>query len=131
MASVDWSADSTVVKSECKGYQMLYWNAVSGKQLRENQRDTERHTWTGALGFPVMGIWDPEQDGTDINTTDRSKTGEYVVTGDDSNKVKVFKYPCVVEGAPARVYTGRASHVMRCRFNLDDSWMIFVGSKDR
>lgn len=40
-------------------------------QVRQNQRDTMWHTWTVTLGFPVMGIWQPGDDGTDINSACR------------------------------------------------------------
>jgi hypothetical protein len=42
-------------------------------QITLNQRDTDWETYTCILGFPVMGIWPPESDGTDINSVDRSK----------------------------------------------------------
>jgi hypothetical protein len=28
-------------------------------------------SWTCVLGFPVMGIWQPDTDGTDVNSVDR------------------------------------------------------------
>eukprot|EP00955_Chlamydomonas_euryale_P117744 366495-Chlamydomonas_euryale.AAC.2 len=49
-------------------------------QVKENQRDTRWATWTCVLGFPVMGIWPPGTDGTDINSCDRSPSGR---CGDD------------------------------------------------
>lgn len=42
-------------------------------QITLNQRDTEFASWTSNLGFPVMGIWPPYSDGTDVNSVDRSK----------------------------------------------------------
>ena len=40
-------------------------------------------------GFPVMGIWPPESDGTDVNSADRSAAGRHLVTSDDLGLVKV------------------------------------------
>ena len=45
-------------------------------QITMPQRDTDFATWTVSLGFPVMGIWPNEADGTDINCVDRSKDGQ-------------------------------------------------------
>jgi hypothetical protein len=39
------------------------------------------------LGFPVMGIWPPDSDGTDINSLDRSPSGQYLLTADDKGRV--------------------------------------------
>ena len=65
-----------------------------------------RATWTATLGWPVQGIWPSVDDGTDINTVDRSYTtlsgletppDNYflLATGDDHSKVKIYRYPCI------------------------------------
>lgn len=88
------------------------------------------HTYTNMLGFPVMGIWPPDSDGTDINSLDRSKNRQWVVTSDDDGKVKLFNYPCVIEDAPHRAYRGHSSHVLSVRFNCDDSLVCSGGGHD-
>ena len=40
--------------------------------MTDEQRDTEWETWTCNFGFPVMGIWPPDYDNTDINMVARS-----------------------------------------------------------
>jgi hypothetical protein len=42
-------------------------------QITMPQRDTDWSTWTSRLGFPVMGVFPPGFDGTEINAVDRSK----------------------------------------------------------
>jgi WD40 repeat protein len=73
---VDWSADSSVLMTNCAGYEALYWSPRSCKPLMTDQRDTPWASWTCVLGFPVMGIWPDGSDGTDINAVDRSAAGE-------------------------------------------------------
>lgn len=69
-------------------------------------RDEKWATWTATLGWPVQGIWPSVDDGTDINTVDRSYTtlsgletppDNYflLATGDDHSKVKIYRYPCI------------------------------------
>lgn len=67
--------------------QLLYLDPRTGKQVKENQRDTRWATWTCVLGFDVMGIWPRDSDGTDINSCDRSPSGRYLLTADDFGKV--------------------------------------------
>lgn len=94
------------------------------EQVKENQRDTVWDTWTSTLGFPVMGIWEPDMDGTDINSCDRSpllkgktireivkpRPGEehdedfitrslsrgHLVTANDDGTVGLYHYPSVL-----------------------------------
>ncbi len=72
------------------------------------------------LGFPVMGIWPPYSDGTDINAVDVSPSqfpsDKIVVTGDDDGKVNIMNYPCVVKNAPRYTYRGHGAHVTNVRF---------------
>lgn len=88
------------------------------KQIQRNQRDRLWDTWTSTLGFPVMGIWEPDMDGTDINACDRSpllknKTMRevvnpgleddhrfysrgHLVTANDDGTVGLYHYPSVL-----------------------------------
>jgi hypothetical protein len=101
-----------------------------------------RYTWTDTLGFPVMGIWQDDSDGTDINSVDRADVGAacmddtargvllataaesadrvpgagYLVTADDFAFVKLFNFPVVWDDAPFKCFRGHSSHVtcVRC-----------------
>ena len=131
-------------------------------------------TWTCVLGFPVMGIWRLGQgtDGTDVNAVSRSYPsspgltnflegmGQVLVTGSDDGMVRLFNYPCVVEGAPCRraaagrvgihgrkrcadvehtrvchrhrrELRGHAAHVANVRVSPDNALVVSVGGRDR
>lgn len=117
---VDWSADSRLLQSNCGSYEIIYWDARRCKALRSTrdriEADAKWDKFTCVLGFPVMGIWPDDSDGTDVNALQVSPCGDYVVTADDFGTVKVFNAPCVVEDAPARTGTGHSSHVSNVRF---------------
>ncbi|KAK3262091.1 hypothetical protein CYMTET_29036 [Cymbomonas tetramitiformis] len=120
--------------SNSQSYEILYWNAATGAQIKESMRDVQWDTWTCVLGFPVMGIWPLDGEGahgTDVNSVDRSPSHKYVVTADDRNQVKLFNYPCVVRQAPNRMYRGHASHVLHVRFSPDETHLVSVGGVDR
>ena len=82
---VDWSADNRLLRSTCGAYELLHWNTSTGKQFLSSndslESDTVWFTETCVLGFPVMGIWPPGSDGTDINAVDVSHALKLVVTG--------------------------------------------------
>lgn len=33
---LDWSNDSSLIKSNCSGYEVLFWNPKTGKQVRRS-----------------------------------------------------------------------------------------------
>eukprot|EP00210_Caulerpa_lentillifera_P000626 g605.t1 len=156
---LDWSTESCILQSVDTSREILYWNGRSGKQITSNQRDTSWFTYTLPLGFPVMGIWPDEADGTDVNSVCRSSTGlssngaekellvassehrvhndeeeekeGYLVTADDDSFVKLFNFPVLADDAPFRCYRGHSSHVMCIRFSCDDRTVFSVGGFDR
>lgn len=56
-------------------------------------RDTEWASQTCTLSFQTLGIWPENADGTDVNTSDRSKDKSIIATGDDWGRVKIYNYP--------------------------------------
>ncbi|GFR46990.1 hypothetical protein Agub_g8644, partial [Astrephomene gubernaculifera] len=128
---LDWAADSGGLQSVDQAYELLYFDPRTGKQLKTNQRDTRWNGWSCLLGFPVMGIWFPDSDGTDINAVHASPSGKYVLTADDRGRVRLLNFPCVVQSAPAREYGGHCSHVMNVRWGADETYAVSVGGKDR
>ena len=95
---VDWSEKDEdtgeyLLQTVCGAYETLFYRPEPSKdrrmhskmlalangevwpvaeQICTNQRDRSWDTWTSTLGFAVMGIWEPDRDGTDINACDRS-----------------------------------------------------------
>ena len=96
--TVDWSADGALLRSADHSYELLVWDAATGKQAAANTRDVAWATHTAVLGFPVMGVWPADSDGTDVNALHVSHAGGHVLTADDFGTVKLFNAPCVVRG---------------------------------
>jgi hypothetical protein len=65
------------------------------------------------------------------NAVCRSGSGAVVATADDSGKVKLFRWPCVVKGARYTEHCGHSSHVTNCRFTAGDECLVTVGGNDR
>eukprot|EP00775_Hariotina_reticulata_P001782 gene1782-2116_t len=145
---LDWAQNSRIIQTSCGAYELLYFDATTGKQVQHNQRDTVWASYTNTLGFSVMGIWPDYSDGTDINAVCRSyqaaswkhhdplaadeqQQQQLLATAGDDGRLRLFNYPVCVEDAPARVYAGHSSHVMNVCFSPHNKWVASVGGKDR
>jgi hypothetical protein len=142
---LDWSRDNRIIQSTCGARELLYWDVAAGTQMLSSsdcvEGDTEWATQSVDLGFGVMGIWQSNQDGSDINTVDVADAaaippavseargpfkdvakGSLVATGDDGGCLSVYHYPCVVKHAPGREGRAHSSHVLSCK------WLNSIGN---
>ncbi|KAK3531828.1 hypothetical protein QTP70_029719 [Hemibagrus guttatus] len=129
---LDWSTNSQYIVTNSGDYEILYWEASTGKHITSAEvvRNLEWATSTCVLGFGVFGIWPDGADGTDINAVCRSNNRGVLASGDDFGKVRLFSYPCSQPRAPSHVYGGHSSHVTNVAFLHDDSQLISTGGKD-
>ncbi|KAK2831436.1 hypothetical protein Q7C36_016522 [Tachysurus vachellii] len=129
---LDWSTNSQYIVTNSGDYEILYWEASTGKHITSAEvvRNLEWATSTCVLGFGVFGIWPDGADGTDINAVCRSNNRGVLASGDDFGKVRLFSYPCSQPRAPSHVYGGHSSHVTNVAFLHDDSHLLSTGGKD-
>ncbi|XP_023207042.1 echinoderm microtubule-associated protein-like 2 isoform X2 [Xiphophorus maculatus] len=129
---LDWSADSQYFVTNSGDYEILFWEASSGKHVTnmDTVRNLEWATSTCTLSFSVFGIWPDGADGTDINAVCRSHDGSLLASADDFGKVQLFSFPCSQPRAPSHEYGGHSSHVTNVAFLHDDSHLISTGGKD-
>ena len=130
---LDFSADSSFMRSVSTDEELLYWDMESGKQVTSasSLRDTKWATTRCVLGWAVQGIWPKFSDKTDVNSCDRSKDGTLIATGDDFHMVKIFKYPCVREQSNFKAYKGHSEHVPTVRFSACGQYLYSVGGIDK
>jgi len=60
---IDWSEKSDFLKSICGAFELLYWDVSNGKLMlngRNALRDEKWSSFNCILGWPVKGIWPPE-----------------------------------------------------------------------
>lgn len=131
LSHIDWSQDSRLLMINSQANELLFMDLASKKQVNASStKDTEWASMTCIFGWPVQGIW-PGLDYTDVNSTDRSRNGQLLATGDDFGCVKLFKYPCVVEQAQFNDYHGHSSHVTKVRFSANDEYVVSTGGNDK
>nr|XP_055052698.1 echinoderm microtubule-associated protein-like 2 isoform X1 [Misgurnus anguillicaudatus] len=129
---LDWSVDSQFIVTNSGDYEILFWEASSGKHITSADavRNLEWASSTCVLGFSVFGIWPEGADGTDINAVCRSHDKQLLASADDFGKVHLFSNPCSQPRAPSHIYGGHSSHVTNVAFLHDDSHLISTGGKD-
>lgn len=128
---LDWSNDSNFIVCNSQAAELKFLNVKGQKQMRSSDtKDIKWQTWTCKFGFPVQGIW-AGVDYTDVNTVCRSENQKYLATGEDSQKIKLFKYPCVKEKSQFKSYIAHSSHVTRVRFMLKDNLLVSIGGNDK
>jgi len=123
-----------------RDYQILYWLTATGKRLISDYPvDTAYDPWTCLLGWPVQGIWNEADDGSDVNAVVISGKpeaqltpgkGNVVVTGDDFGQVNLYSYPVIQKKPPVKKYRGHSAHVYSLSFTPNDKYLISSGAGD-
>jgi WD40 repeat protein len=138
ITQLDWSIDGKLIQANDNAYELLFHD-VDEKDYKNSAqhtsptdiRDTKWASQTCILGWPVQGIFDPTQDGTDVNCVDASPSRTLTVTGDDYGNVNLYRYPVAAEGNKFKAFEGHSSHVVNTRFTPDEKWVVSVGGNDR
>jgi len=138
VTQLDWSQDGEKLKTNDTSYEILYYDARTVKKDPHGvsaYRDEHWDTWTCILGWPVQGIFTGSMDGSDINGVARThqphEDGYHLLaTADDFGKVKLFRYPSMVEESEFIEGTGHSSHVTMVDFSRDDEYLFSAGGND-
>ena len=115
-----------------QAYELMWLDVNSQTRISASgAKNIDWYTWTSVLGFPVKGIWPPCSDFSDVNSVCRNTGRNILATADDFGKVKLFKYPCVVENASCNSYMGHSSHVTKIKFTNNDKYVVSTGGNDK
>jgi len=124
ISHLDWSVDSKYIRTNDGNYEILFYDVLEGRQETNGAKtlqDVEWHTHTCPISWATQGIWNKGMDGTDINHCDRTVDPhpdgyQLLATGDDFGKVKIYRYPSMVEPSESVVCRGHSSHVTKVKF---------------
>ena len=131
LTHLDWASDSSAIVANSQAYEIFWVNTEGFSRINASSaKDIDWYTWTCVLGFPVIGIF-PGVDFSDVNTVCRSNNRQILASGEDTSKVKIFKYPCYEEGAKNKEYFGHSSHLTEVKFLENDNYLISVGGNDK
>jgi hypothetical protein len=95
---LDFSDDSTLLHVNTQGLVALIYDIRTGKQAPRQTADVKWATWTCPLGKNVAGVFRQRGFRGSVLSLDRCCDHMTLATGDTQGLVKLFKYPCPVEG---------------------------------
>ncbi len=132
LTHVDFSRDSTLMRSSDGANEVLFWGVPDCVQNPRtiSLKDIKWATSTVVYGWDVRSIWPSGSDGTDINAVDVTRDGDAIITADDNGHVKLFRYPAAGDGQVFKAYLGHSSHVLNARFSFDGHRAFTCGGMD-
>lgn len=139
VTNVDFSADGAALQSNCLAYELLF-HSVDEKEPKNSKhnpsgatqlRDTKWESQNCLFGWPVQGVFDPTQDGSDVNSGDANADRTLYVTGDDYGLVNLYRYPVLANTHGKRTAAAHSSHVVTVRFSPDGKRVISTGGGDK
>lgn len=133
IVSVDWSEDSTYLRTVCGAHELLFFTVENCEQDTSGASNTKGTKWannSAKYGWLVTGIFPAATDGTHINHVDFSSDGSLIVTGDDYGLVNVWRNPARAGAKPISL-RGHSEHVVRTYFTRGNDYIISVGGYDK
>lgn len=133
IVSVDWSEDSSYLRSVCGAHELLFFKTDDYSQDPSGASNTTGIKWANnhaKYGWLVTGIFPSGTDGTHINDVDFSNDGQLIATGDDYGLVNVWRNPAR-SGAKPISLRGHSEHVVRTRFTKGNDYLISIGGYDK
>ncbi|XP_055623967.1 echinoderm microtubule-associated protein-like 2 isoform X2 [Toxorhynchites rutilus septentrionalis] len=132
ISHMDWSKNSQVLRTNSGDYELLFWNPTLCRQITSHAtvRNLEWATQSCSICFETVGIWPENFDGTDINSVCKDGEEQFLVTADDTGKVRLFSYPASQPKSLSHSYRGHSSHVTTVKFMFDGVRLLSGGGLD-
>lgn len=134
--TMDWSTDSVHLQSCSSGpsFECVIHDAKQGETTGDGAErlcNEAWESWTATIGWGVTGAYPDHAAPADVTATARSFDRDLLATADDYGGVKIYRWPCVRPGAPAKVYAGHGARVSAVRFTPDSAYLASAGDGDR
>lgn len=135
---IDWTTDSVYMQVENANFELLYFNAKKGIQLKEGAamlKDAPWKNWSLTIGWPAQGIYSPDYPNEYFTCADRSKVIEelgyqLLAVGNSDGQVLVYKYPSLSPGSDFIELTGHSGPISEIRFDKASKTLFTLGSDD-
>jgi WD40 repeat protein len=133
ITSVDWSEDSSMIRSVCGAYELLFFNIDEGVQDPSGASGTVDTIWasnTAKFGWLVDGIFPGNTDGTHVNHVNFTDDMSLLLTADDYGLVNIYRNPAR-KGHQPKSYRAHSEHVVRARFTPGGDKIVSIGGYDK
>ncbi|KAL5014035.1 hypothetical protein ScPMuIL_008305 [Solemya velum] len=132
ITNLDWSSDSRYIQSLSSEYDQLFWDVDSHACINSasSMRDTDWSTLTCTLNHSLIGPWSNLKKGEQLNVIDRSHYRDFIVTGDNRGRIRLYKYPSSTSKSEYRSAKVYSSDVTALCFLADDSFVLSSGGRE-
>jgi WD40 repeat protein len=133
ICGLDWSEDSTYLRTVCGAYELLFFTVADGEQDKSGASNTKDTAWVSQsckFGWHVTNVFPKGTDGTHINHMATSTDKKFLATADDWGLVCVYNYPCR-SGAKPVSFRAHSEHVTKVRWSQDDQYLFSAGGYDQ
>jgi microtubule-associated protein-like 6 len=129
----DFSSDSQWIQSNSNEFELTFNDGTTGRQQKSalSMKDIDWQSWSCPLGWPTQGIWPTAEAHLDITTCDRSQSGTTLASADQHGRIRLYRYPCVTQGAAYSEFKGHSPDITSLRFSSDDDYLYSIGGYDR
>ena len=130
---LDFSANSQYLQSNSDDLALLLWD-LFGNQVKNLPllRDLQWATYTCPMAWATQGVWQSSPDRfVGVNSCICIPEVEDLVTGDESHRVNLYRYPAVDAHAVYLSYMGHAAPVKKVHVSANRRFVVSIGGNDR
>ena len=133
ITSLDWSSNSSYLRSNSGDYEIRYFNIESKSadpSGRSSTVDLDWATQNNKLGWIVKGIYPKGRDGTHVRGVCISNSKKLIASGDEYFLVNIYRNP-ILDNHQCKSFKGHCSFVTRVAFGDNDDLLFSVGGFDK
>nr|KAG5700211.1 hypothetical protein BaRGS_011054 [Batillaria attramentaria] len=129
---LDWSTDGRYLQTVLGDYDLVFWDVTNMQKLKSGRtvRDDDWNTYTCPVGYPLIGAWQGMGRGDVINVCCRSRYRDFIATGDSVGRLRLFKYPSILQKSDSRTIKPFSSNTTAVEFMADDNYLLASGGSD-
>ncbi|XP_041377206.1 echinoderm microtubule-associated protein-like 2 isoform X2 [Gigantopelta aegis] len=131
ITQLDWSNDGTYIQAVTGDYDIVFFDVEKLQKVRFPKviRDVDWYTQTCTVGYPLAGAWQSLKGGEVINVATRSNYRDFIATGDNKGRLRLYKFPCSANKPEFHNKKAYSTNVTAVAFTCDDSHMISSGGQ--
>ena len=135
--SFDLSTDITTLISQGEGSEVLVWDLMTSKQLRDGKREKAMKTFNAnfrrnTFGPDSVGVFSVISSFDEVRSLSKSVDSTLLCTGNSNGSLKLFSYPSPRPSAAYKEYCGHTQEgIAGTLFTFEDQYIMSMGRDDR